>query len=98
MICTVYFFGSAKKWRLDVEATAPADCEARGVADPKVLPNYPYRDDATRVYQAIRQYVQTVVTHFYGKQMPLCQCSAQHIWILIRSLLFELISFSQTSN
>ncbi|OQV25732.1 Allene oxide synthase-lipoxygenase protein [Hypsibius exemplaris] len=52
-------------FRLDVTATPPVDCKVRGVDSPTVLPNYPYRDDAIAVYNAIHKYVETIVKHFY---------------------------------
>lgn len=36
--------------------------------DPAILPNYPYRDDAIAIFDAIEEYVSTVVNHFYGKK------------------------------
>ena len=36
------------------------------VMDKNVLPFYPYRDDATAVYEAIKRYVSAMVAHFYG--------------------------------
>lgn len=36
------------------------------MADPNILPNYPYRDDATAIYDAIKEYVATIIEHFYG--------------------------------
>lgn len=56
---------ASQNWRLDVEATVPNDCVARGVSDKNVLPNYPYRDDAIRIYEAIREYVDTIVHKVY---------------------------------
>ena len=53
-------------WRLDVEGSLPADLQERGLADPAVLPNYHYRDDALRIHGAISRYVTHVVDHYYG--------------------------------
>ena len=38
------------------------------VLDPKVLPNYPYRDDALLMHDAIKTYVTTIVKHYYGTE------------------------------
>lgn len=40
--------------------------EVRGVLDSKVLPYYPYRDDALCLYEIIKKYVTKVVKYFYG--------------------------------
>lgn len=56
----------------------------RGVLDPKILPHYPYRDDAVRLYKIIRDYVTKVVDFFYGNLesrkivcINLCSCGFQ---------------------
>jgi len=36
-----------------------------GLDDKTLLPNYPYRDDAQDIWNAIRTYVSNVVKHFY---------------------------------
>ena len=43
----------------------PADLESRGVDDPVVLPDYPYRDDALLVWNAIAQWVGEYVATYY---------------------------------
>lgn len=50
-----------------MSATPPADCKDRGVDDPAVIPNYPYRDDAIAIYNAIRTYVSSIVNFYYGQ-------------------------------
>ena len=52
-------------WRLNVEGSLPADLRNRGVNDPDVLPNYYYRDDAILLYEAIKEYVEYVVSKRY---------------------------------
>lgn len=43
----------------------PADLERRGVTNTEVLPRYPYRDDATRVWGAIEGWVRDYVGVYY---------------------------------
>ncbi|XP_072163045.1 polyunsaturated fatty acid 5-lipoxygenase-like [Diadema setosum] len=54
-----------QKWRLDVQGSLLADLEDRGVADPEVLPNYHYRDDAVLIRRAIFDYVKRIVDGYY---------------------------------
>ncbi|XP_072043149.1 allene oxide synthase-lipoxygenase protein-like [Amphiura filiformis] len=58
-------------WRLDVQGNLPKDLEDRGVADPAVLPNYHYRDDAILLWVAIKKYVSAVVVGHYDRQEKL---------------------------
>ncbi|WP_106393028.1 lipoxygenase family protein [Enhygromyxa salina] len=44
----------------------PNDLEARGVADPKLFPNYPYRDDALLVWAAIEAWVRDYLSIYYN--------------------------------
>ncbi|XP_071505993.1 allene oxide synthase-lipoxygenase protein-like [Diadema antillarum] len=53
------------RWSLDREGSLLADLEHRGVADPEVLPNYHYRDDALLVRKALHDYVSSIVKHYY---------------------------------
>ena len=66
--------GSAGIWRMDVTSAPPVDCKIRGVDDPAILPNYPYRDDAIAGYKAIHTYVASVVNHFYGQSKSTLFC------------------------
>lgn len=43
----------------------PADLKARGVDDPALLPDYPYRDDALLVWNAIAQWIGDYVATYY---------------------------------
>ena len=38
------------------------------MADPSVLPDYPYRDDGLMLYNAINKYVTSIVEARYGKE------------------------------
>ncbi|CAL4139180.1 unnamed protein product, partial [Meganyctiphanes norvegica] len=42
-----------------------SDATARGVWDKQVLPYYPFRDDAMALYNIIKKYVTTIITHYY---------------------------------
>lgn len=44
----------------------PAELAARKVADKSALPDYPYRDDALLVWQAIREWAQGYVAIYYA--------------------------------
>ncbi|CAH1776780.1 unnamed protein product [Owenia fusiformis] len=52
-------------WRMDVQGTLPKDLDNRGVLDPKVLPNYYFREDAMLLHKAITTYVKKIVSHYY---------------------------------
>ncbi|XP_071509469.1 polyunsaturated fatty acid 5-lipoxygenase-like [Diadema antillarum] len=52
-------------WRLDVQGSLIGDLEDRGVADPAVLPNYPYRDDALLFHKPINDYARAIVEQYY---------------------------------
>ncbi|XP_041478568.1 polyunsaturated fatty acid 5-lipoxygenase-like [Lytechinus variegatus] len=55
-----------KDWNISKDGHMVHDLEDRGVNDPEVLPNYHYRDDGTLIYEAIEEYVRTVVNGYYG--------------------------------
>jgi hypothetical protein len=52
---------------LNIDGNVEKQIEKRGVLDPKVLPHYPYRDDAVPLYNAIKEYVKKVINFFYGR-------------------------------
>ncbi|XP_022255736.1 allene oxide synthase-lipoxygenase protein-like isoform X1 [Limulus polyphemus] len=56
-----------KQWHVDVNGIIPNDFRARNVDDPAILPNYPYRDDSTAIYKAVRNYVTRVLQFYYDK-------------------------------
>ncbi|KAK7473586.1 hypothetical protein BaRGS_00035189, partial [Batillaria attramentaria] len=53
------------KWRVNVEGTLPKALEDRGVLDKNVLPDFPYRDDGLRIYNAVKRYVENYVSLYY---------------------------------
>lgn len=55
---------AASEWSLD-DAGLPRDLELRGVADPEVLPNYPYRDDGLLIWSATEDWVTSYLGLYY---------------------------------
>jgi arachidonate 15-lipoxygenase len=53
-----------RDWRFD-RFDLRTDLRARGVDDPKLLPEYPYRDDALRVWDVIERFVSDVLGRYY---------------------------------
>lgn len=53
---------------MNIDGNVEKQIEKRGVLDPKILPHYPYRDDAVPLYNIIRSYVSKVVNFFYSKR------------------------------
>ena len=45
------------------------------MADPSVLPDYPYRDDGLMLYNAINKYVTSIVEARYGKENHWSLCA-----------------------
>lgn len=43
----------------------PKVLEKRGVHDAKKLPGFHYRDDALKLWQAIREYIKDILTIYY---------------------------------
>jgi len=56
---------SIETWRADVHGIPEQELKDRGVLDPKILPNFPYRDDMLPLHQIIVKYVTTVLEHHY---------------------------------
>ncbi|XP_067141710.1 polyunsaturated fatty acid 5-lipoxygenase-like [Centruroides vittatus] len=58
---------SLKEWKMDANGNIPKEFSNRGVLDSNILPNYPFRDDTVALYNAIRKYVNDVISHYYSK-------------------------------
>ncbi|XP_044181127.1 polyunsaturated fatty acid lipoxygenase ALOX15B-like isoform X3 [Acropora millepora] len=70
------------EWRMDVQGTLPQDLEERGVLDPSVLPDYPYRDDGLLLYEAIYRYVSSVIEARYDTEDSLVEDYELQAWRL----------------
>jgi arachidonate 5-lipoxygenase len=67
------------RWKLRDNQPRP-DLERRGVLDPAVLPDYPYRDDALPLWDAIEEYVRAVLAHFYPSDDALVADPEMQAW------------------
>uniref|UniRef100_A0A6A7FU73 Lipoxygenase n=1 Tax=Hirondellea gigas TaxID=1518452 RepID=A0A6A7FU73_9CRUS len=56
---------AVSSWQADKDGVPEEELRQRGVLDPKILPNYPYRDDIIPLYAALKKYVTTVLEHHY---------------------------------
>jgi len=52
----------------------------RGVDDPAQLPDYPYRDDALLVWEAIHRWVSTYLSVYYSNDSAIAQDSELQAW------------------
>ncbi|XP_076316229.1 allene oxide synthase-lipoxygenase protein-like isoform X3 [Tachypleus tridentatus] len=71
---------SFEKWRLDINGIIPKDFQVRKVDDPNVLPYYPYRDDSTAIFTAIRNYVTKVVKFYYDEPQKVTNDTELQHW------------------
>ena len=58
------------------------DLENRGLMSPEVLPHYHYRDDALKLYEAIRKYVGDLLRVYYTSNKSVQQDSELQNWSL----------------
>jgi hypothetical protein len=54
---------------------------AQGTEDPEVLPNYPYREDAMRIWKAIETWVRDYVDIFYATDQDTCEDWELQDWV-----------------
>jgi arachidonate 15-lipoxygenase len=52
------------KWSL-FEAALPTELARRGVDDPSILPDYPFRDDGLLIWEALGKYVKNYIDIYY---------------------------------
>ena len=52
-----------EQWRMDSQ-DVPLDLKERGVDDVEALPDYPWRDDALKLWAVVQRYVAAMVEHF----------------------------------
>jgi arachidonate 15-lipoxygenase len=61
-------------------AMLPKQFQQRGVDDPKLLPVYPYRDDALLVWDAIHQWVADYLNLYYATNQDIQNDAALQAW------------------
>ncbi len=59
----------------------PAELAARGVDDPAIFPNYPYRDDALLVWRAIEAWVRDYLGIYYNDDADVAGDTELQAWI-----------------
>ncbi|XP_076345083.1 polyunsaturated fatty acid lipoxygenase ALOX15B-like isoform X2 [Tachypleus tridentatus] len=69
-----------RNWRMDRNGILPNELKSRGVNQPDILPNYPYRDDALAIYHAIHRYVSKIVNYYYDTPAKIQQDSELRQW------------------
>jgi arachidonate 15-lipoxygenase len=62
-------------------STLPQVLKGRGLDDPRLLPHYPYRDDALLYWQAIRQWVGAYLALYYPTPADLQQDTELKNWL-----------------
>jgi len=63
------------------EAMLPVALKKRGVDDPNLLPDYPYRDDALLVWEAISTWVKNYLSIYYFKDDDLVKDAELQAWV-----------------
>jgi len=62
-------------------ASPHADLAARGLDDPRVLPEHPYRDDAALVWGAVHRFVASYVRRYYADDAAVAGDAELAAWI-----------------
>jgi len=70
---------SVKSYKFD-EAMLPVDLKNRGVDDPKLLPDYPYRDDALLIWEAIATWVKNYLSVYYFSDSDVTRDTELQAW------------------
>jgi arachidonate 15-lipoxygenase len=70
---------AVKTYNFD-EAMLPVALKKRGVDDPNVLPDYPYRDDALLVWNAISAWVKSYLSIYYVNNNDVIKDSELQAW------------------
>ncbi|XP_071453079.1 polyunsaturated fatty acid 5-lipoxygenase-like [Hetaerina americana] len=68
------------RWDFRLKGMLPNEIQSRGVFESHILPNYPYRDDGTDLYECIRKYVFNVVTHIYDDPKKIAEDHELQEW------------------
>ncbi len=63
------------------EALLPIALKKRGVDDPSLLPEYPYRDDALLVWEAIATWVKNYLSIYYANDNDVARDSELQAWV-----------------
>lgn len=63
------------------ESSLPMTLNRRGVDDPQCLPNYPYRDDALLIWNAIHEWVSSYLQLFYPEDISVQNNPEIQAWI-----------------
>lgn len=87
--------------RLSFDFTArmlPSDLAGRGVIDAGVLPDYPYRDDALLVWQAIHEWARGYVNVYYASDAEVAADTELSAWAAALQGHGQLIGFPSLST
>ena len=68
------------KWRMSVEGTLPEELKRRGLDDPKLIPEYHFRDDALLLYFSIKRYATKYVQLYYDANIKLLEDHELQSW------------------
>jgi arachidonate 15-lipoxygenase len=73
---------AAQSCQLDINnSMLPRTLAQRGVDDPSRLPDYPYRDDALLLWEAIHQWIDDYAAHYYPSDLAVREDSELQNWV-----------------